>query len=220
MQDVNVFDDLQQLSLGQVKALEYDHYDINGYCIRTMKLEPSRPLAATINSGVVANGEDASGLAADYYGVLQKTLDCTFGGAEELKIVFFECNWFDPINDTRVDDFGMVEVKHESRYSDNNLLFAHQAQQVYYLSYPHESMKHWWVVYKVNPEVDTRRYDAYVERHDDDDVIHVYQEENEGHQSLSFNVSDGAGVIELVTRDVELMEEKLDPSKKRLQKSK
>jgi hypothetical protein len=52
---------------------------------------------------------------------------------------------------------------------------------VYYLSYPHESIKNWWVVYKVNPEMDTHRYDAYVERHDDDDVIHVYQEEIEGH---------------------------------------
>jgi hypothetical protein len=26
-----------------------------------------------------------------------------------------------------VDDFGMVEVKHESCYSGSNLLFAHQA---------------------------------------------------------------------------------------------
>jgi hypothetical protein len=31
MQDVNVSDDLRQLSLGQVKALEYGCYDINGY---------------------------------------------------------------------------------------------------------------------------------------------------------------------------------------------
>jgi hypothetical protein len=50
-----------------------------------------------------------------------------------------------------------------------------------------------------------------MERHDDDDVIHVYQEENEGHQSLSFNVSDRAGLTELDTRDVELMEEELGP---------
>jgi hypothetical protein len=42
-------------------------------------------------------------------------------------------------------------------------------------------MKYWWVVYKVNPGMDTHRYDTYVERHDDDDVIRVYQEENEGH---------------------------------------
>jgi hypothetical protein len=134
--------------------------------------------------------------------------------------VFFECDWFDPINGTRVDDFGMVKVKDESRYSGNNLLFAHQVQQVYYLSYPHESMKHWWVVYKVNPEMDTHRYDAYLERHGDGDVIHVYEEENDGHQSLSFIVSDGARLTELATHDVELMEEEPDPLKKCLRKSK
>jgi hypothetical protein len=77
-------------------------------------------------------------------------------------------------------------------------------------------MKHWWVVSKINPEMDTHRYNAYVERHDDDDVIHVYQEENEGHQSLSFTIFDGAGLTELATRDVGLMEEELGPSKKHL----
>jgi hypothetical protein len=46
-----------------------------------------------------------------------------------------------------------------------------------------------------------------VERHDDDDIVHVYQEENEGHQSLSFIVSNGAGLAELATPNVELMEE-------------
>jgi hypothetical protein len=114
----------------------------------------------------------------------------------------------------------MVEVKHKLCYSGNNRFFAHQAQYVFYLSYPHESMKHWWVIYKVNPEMDTHRYDAYVERHDNDDVVHVYQEENEGHQSLSFTISDVAGLVELATRDVELMEEEPGPSKKHLRKSK
>jgi hypothetical protein len=31
MHDANVSDDLRQLPLGQVKALEYDRNDINGY---------------------------------------------------------------------------------------------------------------------------------------------------------------------------------------------
>jgi hypothetical protein len=161
-----------------VKALEYGRYDINGYRFQMVKLEASRPLAAKTNSGVVTSDENTSGLAVDYYGILQKIIEYKFGGTKELKVVFFECDWFDLVNDTRVDNFGMVMVKHESRYSCNNLLFAHQVQQVYYLSYPRESMKHWWVVYKVNHEIDTRRYDAYMERHDDDDVVHVYQEEN------------------------------------------
>jgi hypothetical protein len=60
--------------LGQLKALEYGHYDINGYHFQTTKLEASHPLAATTNSGVVANGEDASGLAADYYSVFKNPL--------------------------------------------------------------------------------------------------------------------------------------------------
>jgi hypothetical protein len=79
------------------------------------------------NNRVVANGEDASGLVVNYYDVLQKIIEYTFSGAKELKVMFFECDWFDPVSGTRVDSFGMVEVKHESCYSDNNLLFAHQA---------------------------------------------------------------------------------------------
>jgi hypothetical protein len=71
-----------------VKALEYGHYDINGYRFWTAKLEASHPLATTINSGVVSNGEDANKLASDYYGVLQKIIEYMFGGAKELKIVF------------------------------------------------------------------------------------------------------------------------------------
>jgi hypothetical protein len=72
MQDANVSDDLRQQSLGQVKALEYVCYDINGYRFRMVKLEASCPLAATTNSGVVANSEDASGLATDYHGIHKK----------------------------------------------------------------------------------------------------------------------------------------------------
>jgi hypothetical protein len=72
MEDANISYDLRQLAHGQVKALEYSHYDINGYRFQTAKLEASRPLAPTCNSRVVTSGEDASGAAADYYGVLQK----------------------------------------------------------------------------------------------------------------------------------------------------
>jgi hypothetical protein len=82
-------DDLRQMSLGQVKALEYGSYDINEYRFWIVKFEASHPLVATTNNGVVANGEDASGLADDYYDVLQKILEYTFYGAKEIKVVFF-----------------------------------------------------------------------------------------------------------------------------------
>jgi hypothetical protein len=125
MEDVNVSNDLKQLSHGQVKALEYSHNDINGYRFRTVKLEASRPLAATINSRVVTRGEDATSHVTDYYNILQNIVEYTFGGAKELKVVFFQCDWFDPINGPRMDDFGMVDVKHKLCYSGSNLLLAY-----------------------------------------------------------------------------------------------
>jgi hypothetical protein len=36
---------------------------------------------------------------------------------------------------------------------------------VYYLGHPPPRLKNWWVVYKVNPEMYTHRYDEYKERH-------------------------------------------------------
>jgi hypothetical protein len=188
---------LRQLSLGQVKALEYSRNDINGCCFRTAKLEASRPLVGTTNSRLVTSDEDATGHIIDYYVILQNFVEYTFIGAKELKVVFFQCDWFNPINGTRVDDISIMEVKHESHYSGRNLLLAHQAQQVSYQSYPHPSFKNWWVVYKDHPKMHTRRYDEYVEGHEDDDI---YQKEIEVDQN--FMVSDGAGLAELDTGDV------------------
>jgi hypothetical protein len=89
-----------------------------------MKLEASHPPAATTNSRVVTSGEDATDHVTNYYSILQNIVEYMFGGAKELKVVFFQCDWFDPINGTRVDDFDMVEIKHESRYSGSNLFLV------------------------------------------------------------------------------------------------
>jgi hypothetical protein len=59
------------------------------------------------------------------------------------------------------------------------------------------------------------RYDEYVEGHKDDDI---YQEEIDVDQN--FMVSDGAGLAELDTGDVELLDEEAGLSKKRIRKSK
>jgi hypothetical protein len=178
---------------------------------RMVKLEASHPLAATTNNKLVTSGNDATGHVIDYYGILQNIVEYMFGGAKGLKVVFFQCDWLDPINSTRVDEFGMVEVKHELRYSRSNLLLAYQVQQVYYVSYPHQSFKNWWVIYKVCSEMHTHRYDEYIEGHEDYDI---YQEEIEVDQNVT--VSDGVGLTELDIGDVELLDEEEGPSKKRL----
>jgi hypothetical protein len=70
IEDVNVYNDLRQLAHGQVKALEYSHYDIHRYHFRTTKLEACRPLAATTNNRVATSGEDATSDIADNYVIL------------------------------------------------------------------------------------------------------------------------------------------------------
>jgi hypothetical protein len=70
------------------------------------------------------------------------------------------------------------------------------------------------MVYKVNSEIRTRRYDEYMERNEEEDV---YQEEIE--EDENFTVFDGARLIELDTCGVEVMEDEQGPSKKCLQKS-
>jgi hypothetical protein len=80
---------LRQLSLGQVKALEYSHNDINGCCFRITKLEASHPLVGTTNSKLVTSDEDATGHIIDYYVILQNFVEYTFIGAKELNVVFF-----------------------------------------------------------------------------------------------------------------------------------
>jgi hypothetical protein len=69
--------------------LEYSCYDINGYHFRTVKLEVSHPLAATTNSGLVTSGKHTIDHVIDYYGILQNIIEYMFGGAKELKVVFF-----------------------------------------------------------------------------------------------------------------------------------
>jgi hypothetical protein len=60
----------------------------------------------------------------------------------------------------------------------------------------------------------THRYDEYVGHEDDD----IYQEEIEVDQN--FLVSNGAGLIELDTGDIQLLDEEVGPSNKCLRKSK
>jgi hypothetical protein len=77
MEDVNVSNDLRQLSHGQIKALEYSRYNINRYYFLMVKLEASHPLAATTNNRVVTSGKDATGHVTDYYDILQNIVEYT-----------------------------------------------------------------------------------------------------------------------------------------------
>jgi hypothetical protein len=97
---VNIYPDLRQLSYGLVKVRSYGRYDVNGFQFRSTAFEALCSLAATTNSGVVMRAIDAEGHETNYYGIINKILEFSFVRNKELKVVFFDCDWFDNNNGT------------------------------------------------------------------------------------------------------------------------
>jgi hypothetical protein len=81
-----------------VKVRSYDRYDVNGFRFSSTTFEALRPLAATTNSGVVTKAIVAEGRETNYYGIINKILEFSFARNKELKVVFFDCDWFDSNN--------------------------------------------------------------------------------------------------------------------------
>jgi hypothetical protein len=198
-QIANVDHDLWQLAYKLVKVRSYGRYDINGFWFHSTAFEAFCPLVATTNSWVVMRAINAEGRKTKYYGTINKILEFSFVGNKELKVVFFDCDWFDNNNRTCQNQFGMVEVKQNKRLRGyDTFILAHQLEQVYYLPYPCEKLSAWWVVHKVNPHewLLTSGDAGY---HDtptlDDDVDEVYQEEE---LPASFIIDLGVGLDDLV----------------------
>jgi hypothetical protein len=128
----------------------YGRYDVNGFRFRTSKFEASRPLAATKNNGVVIRAADVEGHESEYYGIINNIFECQFAGNKDLRVVFFDCTWFDPKHYRT--EFGMAQVKHNKLLqAADRFVLAHQVEQVYYSSYPCPKLSAWWVVYKTYP---------------------------------------------------------------------
>jgi hypothetical protein len=58
------------------------------------------------------------GWETNYYGVIKNIFGFNFARNKELKVVFFDCDWFDNNNGTRQNQFGMVKVKHNEQLWD------------------------------------------------------------------------------------------------------
>jgi hypothetical protein len=74
--DVHV--NLHQLSYGSIVDKSYGRYDVNEFCFRSTIFEASRPLAATINTGVVTRVLDADGHESKYYRVIKIIIEYSF----------------------------------------------------------------------------------------------------------------------------------------------
>jgi hypothetical protein len=205
-----------------VKVGSYGRYGVSGFWFHSTAFEALHPLAATTNSGVVTKAIDVEGCETNYYEIINKILEFSFTVNKELKVVFFDCDWFDSNNSIRQNEFGMVEVKHnEWLWGYDMFILAHQVEQVYYLSYPCQKLNALWVVYKVNPceRLHTSGDAGY---HDtlelDDNVDEVYQEEE---LPPSFAIDPGAGLDDIVgdADDIEMpavVKRKQKPTKKKV----
>jgi hypothetical protein len=189
----NVHADLHQLSYESIVVKSYGRYDINGFRFRSTIFEASHPLATTTNAGVVMRAVDANGHESKYYGVIKNIIEYRFAGDKNLKIVFSNCDWFDPCHGTQENNFGMVEVKHARRLRGcDPFILAHQVEQVYYMSYPCEKLSAWWVVYRVNPREWLHTPDdlGYHENQvSDGELDEVYQDD----ELCSFNIKTKLG---------------------------
>jgi hypothetical protein len=84
-----------------VKVRSYGGYDVNGFQFHLTTFEALHTLAATTNSRVVTRAINAEGHETNYYGIIKKTLEFSFAGNKERKVVFFDCDWVDSNNGTR-----------------------------------------------------------------------------------------------------------------------
>jgi hypothetical protein len=181
-----VHHDFRQLAYDLVKVRSYGRYDINGFQFHSTGFETLRPLAATTNSEVVIRAIDAEGCETNYFRIINKILEFSFVRNNKLKVVFFDCDWFDNKNGTRQNQFDMVEVKHNERLRGyDTFVLAYQVEKVYYISYPCEKQRLYTLV-------DARYHDTLTL---DYGVNEVYQEEE---LPASFVVEPGARFDNLV----------------------
>jgi hypothetical protein len=190
---VDVHPDLRQLAYRLVKVRSYDRYDIIGFQFCSTAFKALHPLVTTTNSGDVTRAINVERRETNNSGIINKICEFSFPGNKELKVVFFDCHWFDSNNGTWQNQFSMVEL-----WGYDTFVLAHQVKQVYYPPYPCEKLSAWWVVYKVKPRewLHTSGDAGY---HDtltlDDDVDEVYQEEE---LPPSFVVDPSAGLDDLI----------------------
>jgi hypothetical protein len=122
-----VSEELVQIWHGQLIAKKFDLYNINGYCFWIDKLEASRPLAASKNSGVLVSAYNIDNGLFDYYGIIEDITEYMFRGCKPIRFVTFDCIWLDPRAGMQVDEFRFVEIKHTPWYKHNeynNIMLA------------------------------------------------------------------------------------------------
>jgi hypothetical protein len=214
----NIHAGLRQLSYESITAKSYGRNDVNGFHFRSTIFKASRSLVATTNTRVVTWVVDAKGHESKYYEIIKNIIEYNFTRNKNLKIVFFDCDWFDPKHGTRENEFGIVEVKHMHRLRGcDPFVLAHQVKRVYYMPYPCEKLSVWWLVYRVNPRewLHTPDDSGYHENHvAAGEVDEVYQDDE---LSCAFNIDPDLTLNSLLgdANDVIVLEQRKQTLRKK-----
>ena len=115
-------------------------------------------------------------ILAYWYGVLEEIHEYYFTNDPNKKVVFFKCDWYDPSSlGTNIDKrLKLVMVNDMRRYKDSYdpFIFAHQACQVYYTSFP-EGRKDWKSVVRITARSVVEEGSVQLAAFQDDDIIGV-----------------------------------------------
>src|SRR4051812_44678861 len=129
----------------------------------------------TCNSGVCVKSDDDD-ISTYWYGVLEEIHEYYFTNDPNKKVVLFKCDWYDssPLGTKIHRLFKFVEVNKVRRYraSYDLFIFAHQACQVYYTSFP-EGHRGWKSVVRIAARSVVDEGSLQLAAFQDDDIIGV-----------------------------------------------
>ncbi|XP_010534721.1 PREDICTED: uncharacterized protein LOC104810224 [Tarenaya hassleriana] len=149
-----------------------------GYTFHTYAHDSDRK---TSNYGICVKGANCCDVAdePDFYGILQDIMVLEYHGYIGLKMVIFNCDWFDPTigRGMRRNGSGGFDIN-LSKYSKYDpFILSSQADQVCYISYPTSKRRrdHWRAVIKIQPRGVVREEEGstdipFQERRIDDDI--------------------------------------------------
>ncbi|XP_024007302.1 uncharacterized protein LOC112083505 [Eutrema salsugineum] len=89
-----------------------------------------------------------------YYGILREILEVQYPEMVGLKCIVFYCDWYDPVEGLRTDQFGVTSINSRKRLRKYDpFILGSQADQVCYIKYPRVTSRQdpWMTVTTIHP---------------------------------------------------------------------
>lgn len=188
---LEVHKELYALSMrARINVRTYTACIVNGVRFMVLGRDSQRTMQ---NSGVLAVDENN----VKYYGQLEDIIEVDYPYG--YSTVLFRCKWFDPCRYSTDNDITIVNTEHEWNKEDQ-LIFASQAKQVFYIQEPSRGKQknnHRWVVEHVNHRKiwDVPLHDDRIEDVQNDSVQNVDNDLAESLDVVHNNSSSNCNLV-------------------------